>query len=286
MVDVVLEVRDARIPVATNHPQVSTWVGHRPRLLIMNRVDMVSKADKQAWNEYFKATKQQVFWTDGKNGDGAKGVKEALLKVSEGINAKRANRGLQPRPVRTCVIGFPNIGKSALINRLVGRRAAASAPKPGVTRMLQWVRLAGTLDLLDAPGVIPASFNDQIAAQRLAICNDIGEAAYLESHIAACFLVRCKLLPDGPALIGRLAARYGVDPLAGSAEDFVVAVAGKLFFGDIEKAGARILKDYRNGTLGEFALERPGDVERKRQREAAAAAAAAKDEKAAPQTQA
>lgn len=259
-------------------------MGSRTRLLIMNRQDMISKADKQAWAAHFKAIGQHVYWTDGKLGDGSNKVKEALQKVSDEINIKRQGRGLQPRPVRACVIGFPNIGKSALINRLLGRKAVASAPKPGVTRMLQWVRLAGSLDLLDAPGVIPASFNDQVAAQRLAICNDIGEAAYLESMIAAAFVVRCKLLPGAPALIAKLRQRFGADPLAGTAEDFVHAVAGKLFFGDAEKAGARILKDYRTGALGSFALERPEDIAKKAAREAAVAAAAKAKEEAQSQT--
>mmetsp|Transcript_15033 Transcript_15033/g.40632 ORF Transcript_15033/g.40632 Transcript_15033/m.40632 type:complete len:449 (-) Transcript_15033:226-1572(-) len=275
MVDVVMEVRDARIPIATNHPQVPQWVGSKPCLLVMNRVDMITQADRRTWAAHFKATKQDVVWTDGQRGAGAPGLKSRLLKVSKSINEKRAKRGLQPRPVRACVIGFPNIGKSALINRLINRRAVASAPKPGVTRLLQWVRLSGELDLLDAPGVIPASFNDQIAAQRLAICNDIGEASYIDSLVAAALVIRCKLLPTAPQLLQVLHKRYGVDPLAGSAEDFIVGVADRMFCGDTEKAGSRILKDYRTGALGKFALELPLDLDKKQAREAAAAAAAA-----------
>ncbi len=138
--------------------------------------------------------------------------------------------------MRACVIGFPNIGKSALINRLVNRRAVASAPKPGVTRALRWVRVDADLDLLDAPGVIPASFRDQTAAQRLAICNDIGEAAYLASAIGAVLVLRVKQLAAAEAaeaagggaggaggggrgrmagVLERMRERYGVDPLVG-----------------------------------------------------------------------
>ncbi|KAL6758082.1 P-loop containing nucleoside triphosphate hydrolase protein [Haematococcus lacustris] len=270
MVDVVLEVRDARIPVATHHPQVSTWVGpSKLRLLVMNRLDQVSQEDKAAWVQYYKDTKQKMFWTDGKQGDGVQGVKRAMLAASEVINAKRARRGLQSRPVRACVIGFPNIGKSALINRLLGRKAVASYAKPGVTRMLQWVRLEGQLDLLDAPGVIPAAFNDQIAAQRLAICNDIGEAAYVDSIVAAALVQRCRLLPQPSRsrAMAALRARYSLDPEQGSAEEFVVGVANKLFFGEMEKGGQRLLKDYRTGALGAFSLEHPADIDSKRHRD-------------------
>ena len=162
MVDVVLEVRDARIPVSTFHPQVPAWCGSKRRLLVMNRVDMISKEDRRRWDEYFRANKLRVFWTDGKAGTGVQQLREALASASEKLNEPRLRRGLQPRPVRACVIGFPNIGKSALINRLLQRKVVDSAPLVGVTRMLRWVRLAGKLDLLDAPGVIPASFHDQV----------------------------------------------------------------------------------------------------------------------------
>ncbi len=280
MVDVVLEVRDARIPASTCHPQVTTWVGNKPRLVVVNRLDMVSKKDRKAWDDAFNAAGQRVFWTDGQAGNGTRALRDAAVALSTGINAKREARGLKPRPVRACVIGFPNIGKSALINRLLGRKVVESAPKPGVTRVLRWIRLGGELDLLDAPGVIPAAFNDQIAAQRLAMCNDIGEASYVPSLIAAALLVRVKALPAARELLPRLRARYGLDATRISAEDFVVALADKVFMGDKDKAGVRILNDYRNGALGPFALELPGDKEA-RVAKAANAAQAAKDSPAA-----
>jgi len=207
-------------------------------------------------------------------------VRDALLAVSKTLNEKRAKRGLQPRPVRACVIGFPNIGKSALINRLLHRRVVESAAKPGVTRVLKWVRLGGELDMLDAPGVIPASFVDQVAAQRLAMCGDIGDAAYVDSAVAAAFIIRCKALPHDLGVLQRLKQRYDADPLDGTAEDFVRKVADKLFFGDIEKAGVRILRDYRTGALGNFGLEVPADLAADQARVQKAAAAKEKSEKA------
>eukprot|EP00798_Chlamydomonas_sp_ICE-L_P019753 gene19753-26446_t len=290
MVDAVLEIRDARIPVATSHPQVPEWCKHKLVLQVMNRVDEVSASDRAAWMAHFKATGQKVYWTDGKKGDGVKGLKTALQKASETLNEKRAKRGLKPRAVRACVIGFPNIGKSALINRLIGRRVVDSAAKPGVTRGLQWVRLSGQLDMLDAPGVIPASFVDQ--------------AAYVDSLVAAALIVRCKALPESRQLIDRLIKRYNVDPLEGTGEDYIQAVGDRMFLGQREKAAQRILKremaaqsilkmvwvtgalgqrekaaqsilkDYRTGALGPFSLELPDDGERKVIREAEAVAKA------------
>jgi ribosome biogenesis GTP-binding protein YlqF len=261
MVDVVLEVRDARIPLSTCHPQVGAWVGAKPRLVVMNRVDMVSKRDKREWEEWFAAAGQKVFWTDAAGGRGAERLHKAAVAAARSVNEKRARRGLAPRATRACVIGFPNIGKSALINRLLGRRVVESAAKPGVTRALRWVSLGDDLDLLDAPGVIPAAFDDQIAAQRLAMCNDIGEAAYVDSLVAAALVARVKRLPGARGLAARLERRYHIDPWLLSAEEFVAAVAAELFGGDKEKAGRRILGDYRNGHLGEFALEVPADAD-------------------------
>ncbi|KAI8468837.1 MAG: P-loop containing nucleoside triphosphate hydrolase protein [Monoraphidium minutum] len=260
MVDVVLEVRDARIPLSTTHPQVAAWVGGKPRLVVMNRVDMISKRDKREWDAYFEARGQTFFWTDAAAGSGSQRLHKAAVAAAKSVNERRERRGLAPRAVRACVIGFPNIGKSALINRLLGRRVVESAAKPGVTRHLKWVSLGDDLDLLDAPGVIPAAFEDQIAAQRLAMCNDIGEAAYVDSLVAAALVARVKRLPSARALAARLEKRYRLDPFVVSSEEFVAGLAGELFGGDKEKAGRRILGDYRAGHLGEFALESPADA--------------------------
>lgn len=121
----------------------------------------------------------------------------------------------------------------------------------------RWVRMGGDLDLLDAPGIIPASFNDQTAAQALAMCNDIGEASYVDSLIASALMIRIKALPRNSAALQKLTQRYKLHPLSVSGEDFVAHVARELFGGDREKAGVRLLNDYRNGALGNFALELP-----------------------------
>lgn len=211
------------------HPEVLKWLGNKPQVLVVNRVDMVSSRDMKAWQSYLERFKVPVIWTNGKSGEGCpkvlcpdgrdtatfsgyirramtglesattyalralrnfvkfkssvravlptlenlshplcsgaiwgkvsegchlQVVREAV-KLSEGINAKRMKRGLQPRAVRAAVVGFPNVGKSALINRFLGRRTCASAPKPGVTRSLKWVRVDKELELLDSPGPPP-----------------------------------------------------------------------------------------------------------------------------------
>lgn len=260
MVDLVLEIRDARIPASTTHPSLEQWRCSKPRLLIINRVDSVSSQDKRRWQQHYEGEGQGVYWTNGRAGAGVDAVRRAAVGLSKEINRKRASRGLKPRPVRACVVGFPNIGKSALINRLLSRKVVESAPRPGVTRVLRWVRVGEDLDLLDAPGIIPSALHDQKAARHLAICNDIGEASYVDSLIAASFLLTVRDLPGSPAILKNLKDRYKMDPRSCSAEMYVYQLADQLFGGDVEKAGLRILTDYRAGRLGNFALELPGGV--------------------------
>lgn len=256
-VDLVIEVRDARIPLATSHPQLPGWVGNKPLLLVLNRVDMVSAADQATWTSYFRARGQPVLWTDAKVGTGVKKVTKAAVTAGGSINEARKRRGLRPRPLKAAVVGFPNVGKSALINRLLGRKLAPSAPRPGVTRQLRWLRLGGEVDLLDTPGVLPMSLRNQAVAQRLAVCNDIGEASYVASLVAAAMVDSVLQLPTGDAIGEAFVHRYRLSPDGLSGESYVAKVAEALFQGDEDRAGQRLLKDYRLGNLGTFAIERP-----------------------------
>ena len=181
------------------------------------------------------------------------------MEVSEEINAKRKAKGLLPRPVRAAVVGYPNVGKSALINRLVGKAACASAPRPGVTRDLRWVRVEGSeMDLLDAPGVLPARMHDQRAASRLAMANDIGEASYMASAMAAAMIEELKLLPTWKSIRPGIIKRFKLDKVDDmTGEEFVQEFANRTAGGDVERAGTRMLNDFRGGHIGNFCLELP-----------------------------
>ena len=190
-------------------------------------------------------------------------VAGAAERVGGRINSQRAKRGLRPRPVRAAVVGFPNVGKSAIINRLVGRRACDSHNRPGLTRQLRWLKpgagSVGALELMDSPGVLPSRLEDQRAAQRLAICNDIGEAAYLCSAVAATMVEEFRALPGGSsqALMDALEERYGLPCSERTSEEYVYDLAEAMFRGDVENCGRRLLSDYRRGHLGWYALELP-----------------------------
>jgi ribosome biogenesis GTPase A len=268
-VDVVVELRDARIPAATAHPSVPEWVGAtKPRIVVFARVDQAPRAATDEWR-YFLSSDASVggapmFWIDSQKGTGCRDVRRAILAAGAHVNARRELRGLLPRPVRAAIIGFPNVGKSALINQLVGKRRAASADKPGVTKSLNWIKIGAgekqELLLLDSPGIIPARQVDQTAALRLAVCNEIGEAAYDGERVAAALvelLVATHALRPSFVDLPLLHKRYGIDPAATNGEAYLSAFAAKHFRGDLFFAARRLLDDARKGYLGKLALDVP-----------------------------
>jgi len=259
-VDVVLEVRDARIPLATHHPQFAQWVGSKARVLVLNRMDMILPQARQLWTEWFKTEGEEPCFTDAQHGKGVTSVAQAALRAGVEINQRRRDRGMLPRPVRAVVIGFPNVGKSALINRLLNRRVVESAARPGVTRQLRWIRISEQLELLDAPGVIPAKLDEQAVALKLAICDDIGDAAYDNQRVASTLVDLLKqleansagLLPMQP-----LRSRYELDSTPFTGEEYLQALATHRYKGDVERTARHLLTDFRKGLLGEIPLELP-----------------------------
>ena len=264
-VDLVIEVRDARIPLATGHPRLQRWIRGRQHLLVLNRRDMISVEARQRWDRWFRAAGASPLWCDAKAGTGVKQLQQAAIRSGEALNARRRSRGMRPRPVRALMLGFPNVGKSALINRLVRQKVVESARRAGVTRSLRWVRLGQELDLLDAPGVLPPRLDDQQAALRLALCDDIGQAAYDNEGAALAFAQLLRLLEgvaDSGVAAGLLEARYRI-PLGELAaggpdvEGWLAAAAERHTGGDSLRMATKLLDDFRCSRLGAIALELP-----------------------------
>jgi ribosome biogenesis GTPase A len=259
-VDVVLEVRDARIPLATHHPQVPEWVGNKQRVLVINRMDMLPEKVLEMWREWFEAEGEKPYFTNAKSGNGVSQVAGAAKNAGQQVNRRRRDRGMLPRPIRAVVIGFPNVGKSALINRLLKRRVVDSARKAGVTRQLKWIRISEELELLDAPGVIPTIIEALEDAVKLAICEDIGEAAYENQLIAADLidlLVELEQISNGLVSTSCLQERYQLDVGFATGESYLHQVAGENHQGDLERTARQILDDFRKGYLGQIPLELP-----------------------------
>ena len=255
-VDVVLEVRDARIPLATLHPKLNQWIGSQNSVLVINRVDMITTEMRDRWQQWFKSQGQVAYYTNANKGKGVGQVARAAQAAGAAMNQRRRDRGMRSRPVRAVVVGFPNVGKSALINRLLKRKVVESARKAGVTRQLRWVRISNELELLDAPGIIPSQLTDQNAALKLAICDDIGKAAYDTQRVAARFIDLLKQL-DMETASAALLNRYQIDPRSCSGETYLQKLAEDRFQGSKEQAAQKILTEFRQGILGPICLERP-----------------------------
>ena len=261
-VDLVIEVRDARIPLATGHPHLNRWITGKQHLLVINRRDMVTAEAREAWQQWFKGQGQSTVWCDAKAGTGVKQLQQAAIRAGDQLNERRRNRGMRPRPVRALTLGFPNVGKSALINRLVKQKVVASARRAGVTRTLRWVRLGQDLDLLDAPGVLPPRLDDQRAALHLALCDDIGQAAYDGELVAQAFLRLLAALEQrqgSGVSLPLLESRYGI-PLAGDTADpalWMQAAAERHTSADTARMSQRLMDDFRKSVLGSIALELP-----------------------------
>ncbi len=257
-VDVVIEVRDARIPRSSTHPLLATLAP--TGVIVLNRRDQIPAPLGHAWSQCLTRPDRPVILTEARQGQGLSQLRQALARVGSRLNQRRQGRGMLPRAVRVAVVGCPNVGKSALINRLLGRRVASSAPKAGVTRQCQWVRLGGDLELLDTPGILPPRLENQQAAIHLAICDDISEAVYDHYLMGLALLERLWRLPahaSHPA--NGLQKRYQLSPQDHTPEGYLAALGERKCAGDLNRSAQMVLNDFRKGALGQIALELPED---------------------------
>ena len=254
-VDVVLEILDARIPLASHHPQIDNWIETKPKITVLNRVDMIPESAKQEWLGWFQSQLRQPYFTNAKQGKGIKAIKSAAQTAGIAMNQRRRDRGMRPRPVRAVVIGFPNVGKSALINRLVGKKIVVSERRAGVTRQLRWVKISPEIELLDAPGIIPWRLENQHDAVKLAVCEDIGQASYDNQVVAAEAIDLLINLGHDKVLKSRFNFEFDLAQTTGEA--FIQEVSDRSFKGDKERVARQILYDFRTGNMGKIALELP-----------------------------
>lgn len=262
LVDVVAEVRDARIPLSSENPELASLIGGKPRVAILNKADMADEAATARWLAVLKAQQIPALAVDCKSGRGIAGFVPLLREVlSEKIAAWEA-RGMVNRAIRVMVVGVPNVGKSSLINRLTAGGKAKVEDRPGVTRNNQWftVRGGGAL-LLDTPGVLWPKFEDQRAARRLAYTGAIKDQVMDVEELACDLLeVLCGTYAD------RLSERYKLprEEMAESGWELLEQIGrkrGMLIPGgevNTERAAIMLLDEYRGGKLGRITLEQAG----------------------------
>ena len=260
-VDAVCELLDARIPRASRNPDIDRLVGEKPRLLILNRVDLADPAVTARWRRAFEAQGLAVLETDARSGRGVKDFVPAIRRLLQKRIAEYEAKGQVGRPLRVMILGIPNVGKSTFINKVAGRKAAVAGDKPGVTRGKQWISIDRGLDLLDTPGILWPKFDSQEVGEMLALTNAIKADVLDKETLAANFMLRLReYYPQ--ALIERY--RFSPDPEANGYELLEAAAKKRGFLisrgeVDIERMANTLLGEYHDGKLGRLSLEQPDD---------------------------
>lgn len=252
LVDVVIEVRDVRIPLSSSYANIKKLLGDKPRLLLLNKADLVDKDELKQWVTYLKQTTEcPVITTD------AKGSKDLALVVKHAVNLAEPRiqalmaKGLLRRAARAMVVGMPNVGKSSVINKLTKSSKTKIGAKAGVTRQQQWVRINPKLDLLDTPGIIPTKQDDQIQAAKLAFVSSVSENAYSPEPVAQALLDMLFKSKYSKQVL----EYYKVEELT----LYTIAQSRNWILKgdslDTERTAKYVLKDFRDGRLGKFILD-------------------------------
>lgn len=256
LVDFVVELLDARAPLASRNPLFDDLLGDKKRLLLLNKADLAEERVNQQWIHYFEKEGHDVLLMNAKDGSTVK-MLDKLQQMGEPLQQKLIKQGRKARSLRIMILGVPNVGKSSLINRLVGRSSAKTGDRPGVTRGKQWVRLRGDLELFDTPGILWPKFDDQEQALYLALLGsirdeilDLGDLAYRLIGI---------LKEYYPGLLQK---RYGVEEEGEIIEimDAIALSRGALLPGkriDYDRVSRLLLDEFRGGILGRISLEQP-----------------------------
>lgn len=258
LVDVVLEVLDARMPRASANADLAGLVAGKPRVILLNKADFADPRATRAWVAHFNAAGLTAIAVSAATGNGIPALLRAVRAHHAAVEARRRESGRLPRPPRALVVGTPNVGKSTLINRLVRGRRAATGSRPGVTRGQQWVRVGRDLELLDTPGVLMPRLDDEEAAMVLAGLGAIKDELIDPAEVAG------RLLPRLWALAaGAIAEQFGLTALAPEPTANLEAVARSRSLlrpgglPDLDRAGQLLLQALRTGKLGRLTLEWP-----------------------------
>ena len=258
-VDAVCEILDARIPRSSRNPDIGRLAAGKPRLIILNRVDLADPEITSQWRRHFERQGIRIIETDAKTGKGVNGFVPALKELLKDKLADYATKGQINRPMRVMILGIPNVGKSTFINKVAKRRAAVAGDKPGVTRGKQWINIEQGLDLLDTPGILWPKFDSQEVGEMLAITNAIKADVLDKETLGANFMLRLRdMYPEA------LTERYKFVPDKDmNGFELLEEAAKKRGFllskgeYDIERMANTLLGEYHDGKLGRISLERP-----------------------------
>ena len=260
-VDAICEIVDARIPISSRNPDIDAICGAKPRIIIMNRMDLADQAATKVWLQYFRNKGFAAVATDCKSRKGIADFQPAVRSVLKEKIQRNAEKGMN-KPLRIMIVGIPNVGKSTLINQISGRKGAKAENRPGVTRGKQWVTVDSSLLLLDTPGILWPKFEDPNVGMMLAYTGAVKENIIDTEELAYRLMeLLWKYYPD------TVRQRYKVDMPQDTPGYELLEEAGRkrgylLARGEIntERMAKVLLDEYRSGKLGHFTLEMPEDI--------------------------
>ena len=260
LVDVVIELLDARIPYSSKNPQIDSIVGNKPRVVVLNKSDLSDRAKLNKWISYYQSKGIKAIPVDTLKGSGVNKIVEECKNVTKEKMDALKEKGRKERAIRVMIVGVPNVGKSSLINKLTGRKSTQTGDRPGVTKGKQWVRLKGNLELLDTPGILWPKFEDQEVALNLAFSRAIKDEILDIDTLGLKFIE--KLMEIEPE---KLMARYKLTELGETPLETMEMIGRKRGFIlgrqelDYTRIALTVLNEYREGKIGQISLEEPAD---------------------------
>lgn len=257
LIDLVIELVDARIPLSSRNPDIDTLAANKSRIVLLNKSDLADPSANAQWKRHFEEKGIHVLELNAKSGTGVKSVNALVQEACKEKIERDKKRGIVNRPIRAMVVGIPNVGKSTFINSFAGKACAKTGNKPGVTKGKQWIKLNKGLELLDTPGILWPKFEDQEVGKHLAYIGSFNDEIIIMDEMA------CDLIAEFKEMYPQvLKERYSLEELGtpieilqGIAENRKCYSKGQEL--DLLKASNMFIDDFRSGKLGRITLERP-----------------------------
>lgn len=259
LVDVVIELLDARIPRSSKNPEIDNIIGNKPRVIALNKADLADSSVSKEWSRWYSANNYNCIFIDSIKGTGINLLKNSLRETMKEKFERDKERGRVFRPIRTMVVGIPNVGKSSFINKIAGKASAITGDKPGVTRSKQWIRLDREIEMLDTPGILWPKFDDQEVGYNLAFTGAVKDDILDTVELASKLMEKLdSLYPD------KLSERFKLEGIEDRKGYQLLEAAGRkrgcIISGgeiDMNRIAAIVLDEFRGGKIGNISLERP-----------------------------
>lgn len=257
LVDLVIELLDARIPLSSRNPDIEELAKNKSRMVLLNKSDLADPEQNKKWVSYFQSKGIYVIEINARNKADLKGIQKAVETVCREKIERDRKRGIMNRPVRAMVVGIPNVGKSTFINSFAGKACAKTGNKPGVTKGKQWIKLSKGLELLDTPGILWPKFEDNEVGMKLAFIGSMNDEIMIVDELACDLLKMLSMY-----YVKNIEERFGITCEENPVKTLEKIAESRKCYGkgevlDLEKASSILIDDFRSGKLGRISLEMP-----------------------------